>query len=783
VEFGLFVGFGAAVLALAWLLIAAPAVRRRRDAGMPPVLARASLRERHPGRLPVRVFAPLLALAPVGLLVGWWFRGADGAWDLGWRTTLACWLLTLVWLPVTGRWTAGAHASWSLGVTVSVIYLVVMAAWTVNSGLPVWAMFGAWVLWSLEVCAVLLFLAHGWELHDALGSRFWRRRLPAVPAVATAAERFVSVHVPSHNEPPEVLLETLESLRGLDWAAYEVLVIDNNTSDDELWEPVRAYCERHPEIFRFHRLVDWPGYKSGALNYALTQCDPRTELVAVVDADYRVEPDWLRAVVGVFDDPHVGFVQTPQHYREWEHAQYLRSLYYSYDYFFAVSQPSRDERGAAIFGGTMGLVRRDALVDVGGWDEWCITEDAELSLRLLAAGWTGHHLDRPFGAGIMPLTFEALKRQRFRWCFGGMQILRRHWRTLMPWRRGPMRIRQRVGYLVGGIQWLGDLLGLVFALVLVASLIDLAGGGGHAVRRVGGLLLAVVPALAGLGFVRAVAGIRAAGDGARWRDAIGAFAIWLSLGWVVAVASVRGLVERQGVFLRTPKLREDVSWADGIRANLTEVGFAVVAVAASVAALVAAPGWTSIVLSSLLVVPVFGWLAAPVHSIAAMRTELPGQLVRRREREDRLAWLGPTARWSAALVGAAAGVLAVAYAVVQPASPAVPGTSSAAGVPARVLPTASPSSPGSASTATTSPGTPVTTSVPGASVTSRAAATSTSAGSPSSTTAVAPRTTVAPSTGPGGGVTPSTTTPPGPPGLSRSPTRTAPPHPTAPGAP
>ena len=66
----------------------------------------------------------------------------------------------------------------------------------------------------------------------------------------------------------------------------------------------------------------------------------------------------------------------------------IRDSYYSYDYFFTVSQPSRDERNAAIFGGTMGVIRRAALEAVDGWDEWCITEDAELSLRLLAAGWS-----------------------------------------------------------------------------------------------------------------------------------------------------------------------------------------------------------------------------------------------------------------------------------------------------------------------------------------------------------------------------------------------------------
>ncbi|KRE60991.1 glycosyltransferase [Nostocoides sp. Soil756] len=265
-----------------------------------------------------------------------------------------------------------------------------MAGWTVASGLHGGAVLGAWLLLALELAAFVLFVSYAYELHDALGSRRWVRRAttastPAVPG----REPFVSIHVPTHNEPPELVVETLERLLALEYPAYEVLVVDNNT-DDELVAPVEAFCARHPDVLRFHRLLDWPGFKSGALNFALEQVDPRTELVGVVDADYQVDADWLTLATVPFAEDRVAFVQSPQDYRGWEGAQYLRSLYHSYDYFFAVSQPSRDERDAAIFGGTMGLVRRRALVEVGGWDERCVTEDAELSLPSCpAAGAVG----------------------------------------------------------------------------------------------------------------------------------------------------------------------------------------------------------------------------------------------------------------------------------------------------------------------------------------------------------------------------------------------------------
>jgi cellulose synthase/poly-beta-1,6-N-acetylglucosamine synthase-like glycosyltransferase len=114
-------------------------------------------------------------------------------------------------------------------------------------------------------------------------------------------------------------------------------------------------------------------------------------------------------------------------------------------------------------------LNRELLTKVGGWDEWCITEDADTSLRLLRAGYSGLFINKSFGRGIMPLTFSSLKSQRFRWCFGGMQILRRHWRSLMPSDRSPdnkLSIAQRFDYLIGGLQWLNDLVYLGFTLVL-----------------------------------------------------------------------------------------------------------------------------------------------------------------------------------------------------------------------------------------------------------------------------------------------------------------------------
>ena len=368
-----------------------------------------------------------------------------------------------------------------------------------------------------------------------------------------------------------MVIDTLRALLRLDYPRVQIVLIDDNTDDESLWRPVESWCQRHGVTFK--HLENWPGYKSGALNYALQHLThPDAEIIGVVDSDYQVEPQWLRDCVPLFDDPWIGFVQAPQDYRDWHHARYYRRLYYSYKYFFAVSQPSRNERDGAIFAGTMGLIRRVALDELGGWDEWCITEDAEVSLRLLRAGWSGMHVDESGGRGIMPLTFEALKGQRYRWCFGGIQLLRMHWKSLLPGpqtRKNHLSAGQRWSYLSGALQWYGDLLGLLFLIFLLAGAANLATGGGQLFRKLTIFLVAAVPVLILLGLVRAIALLRRS-TGASWRDAIGAFFIWQSTSLVVARASVLALFAKKAAFLRTPKTSERTSWWHALRANWAE---------------------------------------------------------------------------------------------------------------------------------------------------------------------------------------------------------------------
>jgi cellulose synthase/poly-beta-1,6-N-acetylglucosamine synthase-like glycosyltransferase len=656
---------------------------------------------------------------------------------------------SLAWLPVTRRWNARAHLCWASNTLLYVAYLAFMLNWTFASPLGWSGLVGALLLWALEVFAGLLSGAYLWELCDALGSEHWRRRSRAGldTGVVPQAQPFVSLHVPAHEEPPEMVIETLQSLLAIDYPAFEVVAIDDNTTDESLWQPVERWCAEHGVTFA--HLEDWPGYKSGALNYALRELtDPRAEVIGIVDSDYQISPDFLGRCAPLFADPALGFVQSPQDYRDWEFATFHRRLYYSYKYFFSVSQPSRNERDGAIFAGTMGLIRRSALESVGGWDEWCITEDAELSLRLLRDGWSGLHVDASYGHGVMPLTFEALKGQRFRWCFGGIQILRVHWRSMLPGFLGGKRGKdnrltggQRWAYLSGALQWYGDLLGLVFFLFLLGGALNIALGGGLLFRKLSAFLVAAIPLLAVLGFVRAVALIRR-GTGASWHDAAGAFLIWQSTSLVVARASVQALFAKKAEFLRTPKTGEETSVWKALTSNKAEVALGVLGLLGIGVGLAHVTTFSGALTAALLVIPTSAFAAAPWHSLLAQRASLPPEMARRRATESRRTYFSRGAAATGtgvvlvgALVVAVLALLGTGRHEVSP--PQLRPDRDAAHNPGPASPTGQPTqSPtgGSTGTPTESPTSSPTSGPTSSSPTSAAPTSSTTSSAPTSTT-------------------------------------------------
>ena len=285
-----------------------------------------------------------------------------------------------------------------------------------------------------------------------------------VPTVEGYAPK-VSIHVPACCESAEMLNLTLDSIARLDYPNLECVVVINNTPDPALWQPVEEHCRTLGDRFKFVQIDKLVGYKAGALRLALAHTAPDAEIIASIDADYVVDPAWLKDLVPLFADPRVGFVQSPQDHRDGDTSLMHHAMNSEYAGFFDIGMVQRNEVNAIVMHGTMCLIRRAAIESAGGWSSETIVEDTDLGISMLEHGWVAHYTNRRYGRGLLPDTFDAYKRQRHRWAFGGFQLLRKHWRYLLPQTEGLTREQKRE-YGIGWLNWMGsDSIGVVVALL------------------------------------------------------------------------------------------------------------------------------------------------------------------------------------------------------------------------------------------------------------------------------------------------------------------------------
>lgn len=328
-----------------------------------------------------------------------------------------------------------------LSLATRIATLLIAAAWGVlflrEAALPGWLEMAACAGLGLSLLLAGAGMCESFAREALLTHATWRRPVSPPDAAAERHRPKVSLQLPCYAEPPEVVKATMNRLAALDYDNFEVLVCDNNTKDEALWRPLEEHCRAlnrrlGRQAFRFFHVAPLAGAKAGALNFLLDRMAPDAELIGLVDADYFSQPNFLSRLVPCFDDPGVGYVQTPHDYRGHEGSAYLSACYWEYMPANKIDWPGVSEYGGAFTIGTMCLLRTEALRQAGGWAEWCLTEDSEVSVRLRAAGYHGYYFAETFGRGLIPDTFEDYKKQRFRWTAGPVQQLRRHWRLFLP---------------------------------------------------------------------------------------------------------------------------------------------------------------------------------------------------------------------------------------------------------------------------------------------------------------------------------------------------------------
>jgi exo-beta-1,3-glucanase (GH17 family)/cellulose synthase/poly-beta-1,6-N-acetylglucosamine synthase-like glycosyltransferase len=431
-----------------------------------------------------------------------------------------------------GAWVATVFAYWAGH------YFVFGSAFALTLGL------------ILLVPLVLIAMARIEEIAAVAFGRAPRRLLlkGAEPAAQEALPK-VSIHVPAYCEPPEMLKQTLDAVARLDYPNFECVVIINNTPDPTFWQPIQDHCRALGERFKFINAEKVEGFKAGALRIAMERTAADAEIIGIIDADYVVEPDWLKDLIPVFADPRVGLVQAPQDHRDGDRSLMHYVMNGEYAGFFDIGMVQRNEANAIIVHGTMCLLRRAAMDMAGGWAGDTICEDTDLGLAIIEHGWLTHYTNRRYGRGLLPDTYEAFKKQRHRWAYGGFQIVKKHWRRFLP-RASRLTPDQRREFALGWLNWLGaESLGVLVAIlnliwVPIVAFADIA-----IPDKI--LTLPIIAAfVVSLVHFAVLYRLRVP---VKWGQMLGAMVAAMSVQWTVSRAVANGLITERLAFARTSK--------------------------------------------------------------------------------------------------------------------------------------------------------------------------------------------------------------------------------------
>ena len=436
-----------------------------------------------------------------------------------------------------GAWTATVFAYWTEH------YFVLGSAFALTLGL------------TLLVPLVLIAMARVEEIAAIAFGRKPQRLIVkgarTVPATIGGDVSFpkVSIHIPAYFEPPEMLQATLDAVARLDYPNFECVVIINNTPDPAFWQPIQDHCRALGERFKFINAEKVQGFKAGALRIAMERTAADAEIIGIIDADYVVSPDWLKDLVPVFADPRVGLVQAPQDHRDGDRSLMHYIMNGEYAGFFDIGMVQRNEENAIIVHGTMCLIRRAAMDMAGGWAGDTICEDTDLGLNIIEHGWLTHYTNYRYGHGLLPDTYEAFKKQRHRWAYGGFQIVKKHWRRFLP---GASRLTpdQKREFSLGWLNWLGaETLGVVVAILNLIWVPIVAFAGIAIPDKI--LTLPIIAAfVVTLAHFLVLYRLRVP---VKWGQMLGAMIAAMSVQWTVSRAVAQGLITEHLPFARTSK--------------------------------------------------------------------------------------------------------------------------------------------------------------------------------------------------------------------------------------
>jgi cellulose synthase (UDP-forming) len=311
-------------------------------------------------------------------------------------------------------------------------YIVWRLLFTLNTH-ALWFAIPLWIAEAFGLVSTLLFFYTVWDT---------RSRRPAPPPREGLK---VDIFIPTYNEPMWMVRRTI--LGALDVRyPHETYLLDDGR------RPEAEALARELGCHYITRPTN-EGAKAGNLNHAMLQTSG--DLIAIFDTDHVPMPEFLDRTLGYFEDERLAFVQSPQEYYNVDSFQHRtdrrnRRSWHEQSLFYRVIQPGKDRWNAAFFCGSCGVMRRQALEDVGGFATETITEDMHTAMRMHARGWRSAYHSEVLALGLAAQTATPYHVQRLRWGQGTMQVMRREG----PFGSRGLSIHQHINYLASALHYL-----------------------------------------------------------------------------------------------------------------------------------------------------------------------------------------------------------------------------------------------------------------------------------------------------------------------------------------
>ncbi len=376
-----------------------------------------------------------------------------------------------------------------------------------------------------------------------------RKSLAVIPPLLTGQELpVVTVQLPLFNER-FVAERLLNAVAGLDWPKerLEIQILDDSNDDTGKIVDERAgYWRKKGIDVKVLRRGHREGYKAGALNYGLAQA--RGEFLAIFDADFLPDAEFLRRTLPFFSDKKIGMVQTRWGFLNAGHSWLTGIQSLLLGPHFSIEHWVRCRRRLFFnFNGTAGIWRRKAIELSGGWQYDTVTEDLDLSYRAQLAGWRFVYLDDVVVPSELPVTMASFRSQQQRWAKGSVQTARKILPRLFSSTLPAAVKAESLAHLLANFGWL---LGAIATLTLYPAIIHRVGIGPYQLLRLD------VPLFMGTSFAIFLYFLvyknKLKGDVSFTRLLLLPV---LSIGMApsIALAVLEGLFGRGGIFKRTPK--------------------------------------------------------------------------------------------------------------------------------------------------------------------------------------------------------------------------------------